>query len=81
MFNTVSPLGTDLSSLLDQRRAGHGMPRAFYLDAGLHAAEMEKIWRHGWIFAGFAFEIPKAGDFLTLSVADSPVLVIRGIPV
>ena len=32
----------------------------------------------GWIFAGFAFEIPNPGDFLTLAVDASPVLVIRG---
>ena len=24
------------------------------------------IWQGGWLFAGFAFEIPKPGDFLTL---------------
>ncbi len=54
------------------------MPRALYLDLALHAAEMAKIWHQGWIFAGFEFEIPNAGDFLTLTVVDSPVLVIRG---
>jgi len=35
------------------------MPRPFYVEEALYAAEMEKIWRQGWIFAGFAFEIPK----------------------
>jgi len=54
------------------------MPRALYLDESLHAAEMAKIWHTGWLFAGFEIEIPKAGDFLTLTVAGSPVLVIRG---
>ena len=34
--------------------------------------------RAGWLFAGFAFEVPNPGDFLTLSVGDAPVLVIRG---
>ena len=50
------------------RRDGHGMPRAFYHDDALYAAEMATIWHGGWLFAGFAFEIPNPGDFLTLTV-------------
>ena len=60
------------SALLDARRDGFGMPRALYLDHALHAGEMAKFWQQGWIFAAFAFEIPNPGDFLTLTVADSP---------
>src|SRR4029079_4707012 len=65
MSSVASPSSSDLAPLLDLRHAGHGMPRPFYVDEALYAAEMEKIWRQGWIFAGFAFEIPKPGDFLT----------------
>ena len=53
------------------------MPRAFYHDDALYAAEIRTIWQGGWLFAGFEFEIPKPGDFLTLTVDGSPVLVIR----
>jgi len=66
-----------LAALLATRREGHGMPRAFYHDETLYAAEMRSIWLGGWLFAGFEFEIPNPGDFLTLTVAGSPVLVIR----
>jgi len=78
MSDAVPFLDSRPAALLDSRREGFGMPRALYLDPALHAAEMATIWQRQWIFAGFAFEIPNAGDFLTLSVADSPVLVIRG---
>jgi Rieske 2Fe-2S family protein len=78
MSSAASPFASDLAPLLDLRHDGHGMPRPFYVDEALYAAEMEKIWRQGWIFAGFAFEIPKPGDFLTLALDTSPVLVIRG---
>ena len=64
-----------LAALLATRREGHGMPRAFYHDEALYAAEMDTIWLGGWVFAGFEFEIPDPGDFLTLTVAGSPVLV------
>ena len=74
----MSPLTPELEALLATRRDGHGMPRAFYHTDALYAAELERIWCSGWLFAGFAFEIPKAGDFLTFTVDGSSALVIRG---
>jgi Rieske 2Fe-2S family protein len=73
-----NPLSSELAALLDSRRDGHGMPRAFYLTDSLYAAELQTIWQGGWLFAGFAFEIANPGDFLTLTVDAAPVLVIRG---
>ena len=35
----------------------------------LYAAEMRRVWQAGWLFAGFAFEMPNPGDYLTLAVA------------
>ena len=66
-----------LDALLATRVEALGLPRAFYHDDALYAAEMRTIWQGGWLFAGFEFELPKPGDFLTLDVAGSPVLVIR----
>ena len=77
MPDTNASLGAELEALLATRREGHGLPRAFYHDPALHAAEMRNIWHAGWLFAGFAFEIPAPGDFLTLTVGGSPVFVIR----
>jgi Rieske 2Fe-2S family protein len=70
-------LGAEQEALLATRRDGYGMPRGFYRDPALYAAEMRNIWEAGWLFAGFAFEVPQPGDFLTLAVDASPVLVIR----
>ena len=68
----------NLDALLATRRDGHGMPRGFYHAEALYAAELEAIWHSGWLFAGFTFEIPNPGDFLTLIIDATPVLVIRG---
>ncbi|HVR94465.1 MAG TPA: aromatic ring-hydroxylating dioxygenase subunit alpha [Casimicrobiaceae bacterium] len=73
----MSPLAPELDTLLGSRREGHGLPRAFYHNDALYALEMQKIWYEGWLFAGFAFEMPKPGDFLTFTVDSTPVLVIR----
>ena len=78
MADSRPPLAAELVALLDSRREGQAMPRGFYQSAALYDAELAGIWRGGWLFAGFAFELPNAGDFLTLAVDATSVLVIRG---
>ena len=71
------PLNAELSSLLATRREGYGMPRAFYNTDALYPEEVARIWQGGWLFAGFTIEIPKPGDYITLNVDNTPVLVMR----
>ena len=78
MAASVPPLGPELAALLASRRDGHALPRDFYHDASLYARELATVWHGGWLFAGFAFEIPDPGDFLTLDIDATPVLLIRG---
>ena len=77
MSNTTSQPNPDLDAILNSRERGHGLPRAFYQTDALYALELQKIWYGGWLFAGFAFEIPNPGDYITLTVDSSPVLVMR----
>jgi Rieske 2Fe-2S family protein len=77
MTDARAPLPSDLAALLDSRRDGYGMPRAFYGTAALYEAELQSIWHRGWLFAGFAFEIPGPGDYLTLTIDATPIVVIR----
>jgi glycine betaine catabolism A len=70
-------LSAELAALLATRRDGYGMPRDFYHNDALYPAEVAQIWNRGWLFAGFAVEIPKPGDYLTLTVDSTPVLVMR----
>ena len=71
-------LAPDLTALLATRHDGHGMPRAFYQAEALYAEEVRRIWQGGWLFAGFEIELPNPGDYITLDVGGSPVLVLRG---
>ena len=77
MHNLTSHAAGDLAALLDTRQPGHGLPRAFYHTDALYQAELAKIWYGGWLFAGFTIEVPKPGDFITLTVDASPVVIIR----
>ena len=78
MANSTLTLTPELEALLATRRDGYGMPRGFYHTDELYEAEVRRIWYGGWLFAGFAFEIPNPGDYLTFEIDTSSVLVMRG---
>jgi len=77
MANPTPALTPELESLLATRREGHGMPRPFYHTDALYEAEVRKIWYGGWLFAGFTFEIPNPGDYLTFEIDKSSMIVMR----
>lgn len=64
--------------LVAQRLLGHGLPGAFYRDADVYQADIERIWRRGWLFAGHACEIPRPGDYFTFDVDVDSLIVLRG---
>jgi Rieske 2Fe-2S family protein len=63
--------------LIASRRDGHGLPRAFYHDSILYTHEMERIWRHGWVFVGHTCQIPRPGNYVTLTLDGDPLIVLR----
>jgi Rieske 2Fe-2S family protein len=67
-----------IGELVASRREGFGLPRPFYHDMVLYQHELERIWRQGWVFAGFTCQLPNSGDYLTLSLESDPLLVLRG---
>src|SRR3954454_69100 len=78
MHNGMSQPEPDLDAILSSREPDHGLPRAFYQTEALYRLELDKIWHAGWLFAGFTFEIPKPGDYITLSVDATSLIVMRG---
>ena len=66
-----------LADLLTSRRPGYSLPRAFYSSELVYRAELDRIWRRGWLFAGHTCEIPNPGDYFTLSVDADSLIVIR----
>ncbi|MDB5057138.1 MAG: rieske [2fe2s] domain containing protein [Chloroflexi bacterium] len=67
-----------IEQLVASRLPGHGLPRAFYHDEMLYAHEMTTLWRSGWVFAGHACQIRRAGEWFTITVDGDPLLLIRG---
>ena len=68
----------ELSSFLAAYRPGWSLPRPFYGHETVYRADLEQIWRKGWLFAGHACEIRNPGDWLTLQVETDSLIVIRG---
>jgi len=67
-----------LKNLVDSRLPGHGLPRRFYHDELVYRAEMETIWRKGWLFAGHSCQIPHPGDYFLYEVDGDSIILVRG---
>jgi Rieske 2Fe-2S family protein len=56
---------------------GWSLPGEFYSDEVVYRADLDCIWRRGWLFAGHACEMPNPGDFFLLEVAQDSIIVVR----
>jgi Rieske 2Fe-2S family protein len=66
-----------VKKLIASRREGYALPRAFYFDSVLYGYELERIWRSGWVFAGFTCQVRQPGDFFTFTLDTASVIVVR----
>ncbi|MQQ07762.1 Rieske 2Fe-2S domain-containing protein [Epibacterium sp. SM1979] len=68
---------TKVRSALDACKPGFSLPKAFYNDADLFEADIEAVFYREWLFVGPECEIPNAGDYVTLTVHEAPIIVLR----
>src|SRR6476620_255031 len=64
----------------DLRRSyasGGPLERAFYLSPEVFAADLDRVWRRYWLFAGYDCEIDRAGDWMTWQVGHYTILLVR----
>jgi len=67
----------DVLHQLRTRPRGHSLPRFFYNDPGLFEFDMAAIWHREWLFVGVESEVAGPGDYITLDVGGSPIIVLR----
>jgi len=67
-----------LAALAAQCRPEWSLPGEFYSEDAIYRADLDRIWRRGWLFAGHTCEIPKPGDYFTLQVDADSLVVVRG---
>jgi Rieske 2Fe-2S family protein len=68
---------SQLAELVASRKTGYSLPADFYSSELVYRAELEHIWRRGWLFVGHTCEIPKAGDYVTFAVDNDSLIIIR----
>jgi Rieske 2Fe-2S family protein len=66
-----------VADLVASRKPGYSLPGAFYSDERIYRAELERIWRRGWLFAGHSCEIPSPGDYFTMNVDGDSLIIVR----
>jgi len=82
MNDRFAPPGTELRRLLAEVATAPGdapwsMPGAFYWDEAQFAHECASVLQSGWHCVGRADELKATGDFLTLTLLDEPIIVVR----
>src|ERR1041384_5724532 len=75
---TGAPSAGPVEAWVAECQPGFALPGEFYSDETVYRADLDRIWRTGWLFAGHACEIYEPGDYFTLQVDADPLLVIRG---
>ena len=68
---------SSLKNMIALRQPNHGLPRPFYHDELLYRAELEFIWRAGWLFAGHSCQIPNPGDYFLFEVDGDLLIIVR----
>ena len=74
---TASP-ASSLEALIAGRREGWTLPQPFFSDAEIYRADLERVWRTGWLFAGHSCEVARPGDYFLVEVDADSVIVIQG---
>ena len=59
-------------------KTGYGLPRPFYHEELVYQADLEIIWRRGWLFAGHTCQIPDPGDYFLYDLDPDSVIIVRG---
>src|SRR5512139_3817060 len=67
-----------IKELVKARQPGYGLPRSFYHDELIYRADIELIWRRGWLFAGHTCQIPNPGDYFLYEIDTDSIIIVRG---
>jgi Rieske 2Fe-2S family protein len=60
------------------RREGWTLPQPYFTDPEFYRADLDRIWRRGWLFAGHSCELASTGEYFLVEVDVDSVIVIRG---
>jgi Rieske 2Fe-2S family protein len=67
----------DLADLVNRRTAGYSLEAAFYTGQDVFDLDMDAIFSRHWLFVAAEAEVPEPGDFVTVQVGPSSVIIVR----
>lgn len=54
------------------------LPARFYLDEDIYRREIKQIFERCWWYAGHASQLARSGDYLTTTIDEQSIFVVRG---
>ena len=61
----------------EEPQHSYTLPSRLYLDESIYEQEKQKIFYCNWHYAGHLSQLSKSGDYLTASVADESIFIVR----
>lgn len=74
LMNKTAP---DLATLLARRQQGYSLEAPFYTDPAIFEQDIALIFGQHWIYVGPECALPEDGDFITVDIGSTSVLVVR----
>src|SRR5258708_11752672 len=71
------PIAPEIPRLVAEHRSGGPLERDFYVAPDVFATDLARIFHRHWIFVGYAFQVPRSGDFFTYNVGTESIIVLR----
>jgi len=68
---------TDIHTLLARRKPGYSLEAPFYTDPAIFEQDIKLIFGQHCIYVGPEAALPEAGDFITIEIGRTSVLVVR----
>ena len=76
-YNDAMAIYRESSEAIGNLYDGERVHRDAYLSTEIFALEMERLFARRWLYAGHMSQVPQAGDFITLEIAGTTLLMIR----
>lgn len=73
----ASKIDLGVLGLFNQWRSGHTLPQDLYLSEAVFDFEMKAVFSRSWLQAGLLAEIPRVGDFITVQLGKTSVIITR----
>ena len=67
----------EMLDVLASRAPGYSLPQALYNDAAFFELDLLEIFARRWLFVGAECEVARPGQFFTVTVGKTPIVVVR----